>query len=133
MSLIFIDLDGFKLINDEHGHLQGDQALKNIAGILGDIFRETDLVCRFGGDEFVVLLPETPVSMALQAGEKLVQAVGSQHFVNVKNATASFPVTVGVGVSTLSEGIDEDEFLHAADVALFKAKWLGKNHVASYP
>ena len=132
ISLIFIDLDRFKNINDDHGHLQGDQILKEIAVILAENFREADLVCRYGGDEFVVLLPETSAEEALAAGQKLVQSVSQHRFVDLKDATADFPVTGSVGVSTLSDGEDEDAFLHSADVALLNAKRLGKNQVASH-
>lgn len=133
VSLIFIDLDGFKEVNDIEGHLQGDQVLKEIGEILNQCFRETDVVCRYGGDEFIVLLPETCVDMAIQASEKLVEAVKNHPFVNIKDPMATVSVTVSAGVSTLTSEYNEDDFLQAADVALFKAKRQGKNGVASYP
>ncbi len=134
LSLAFIDLDGFKEVNDIQGHLQGDQVLKEIGAILNRCFRENDVVCRYGGDEFVVLLPETTAEMALQAGEKLVETVKNHTFSSITSVSEfSLPVTVSAGISTLTPDYTHDEFLQAADVALFKAKRQGKNGVASYP
>ncbi len=133
VSLIFIDLDGLKDVNDIEGHLQGDQVLKEIGEILNQCFRETDVVCRYGGDEFVVLLPETHADRAMQVSEKLVQAVKNHPFVNIKDPMPTVWITVSAGVSTLTSECNEDDFLQAADVALFKAKRQGKNAVASYP
>ncbi len=133
LSLVFIDLDGFKEVNDIQGHLQGDQVLKDIGKILCSCFRENDIVCRYGGDEFVVLLPEATAPMALQAGEKLVAAVKTYKFSSIKTPPEPVPVTVSVGVSTLTPDYSADDFLQAADIALFKAKRQGKNGVASYP
>lgn len=133
LSVIFVDLDGFKEVNDIQGHLQGDQVLKEIGEILSTCFRENDIVCRYGGDEFVVLVPETGAEMALHAGEKLVQAVKNHQFTSITTPPQPVSVTVSVGVSTLSDRCSQDEFLQAADVALFKAKRQGKNGVACYP
>ncbi len=133
ISLVFVDLDGFKYVNDEFGHLHGDYVLKEIASILMEIFREVDSVCRYGGDEFVILLPETGQEMARQAASKLVDAVASHSFIDLNDSSKSLPITVSVGVSTRSSPVSQDEFLHAADLALLKAKRQGKNQVASHP
>ncbi len=134
VSLVFVDLDSFKQVNDAHGHLQGDQVLKEIAAVLAETFRETDVVCRYGGDEFVILLPETDAAMARKAADKLVESVARYPFsVSELEGEDGTTVTVSVGVSTLLADQDENDLLQSADIALFKAKRQGKNRVASYP
>jgi diguanylate cyclase (GGDEF)-like protein len=131
-SVIFVDVDHFKQINDEHGHLQGDQVLRDLSRLFEENLREVDVVCRFGGDEFVILLPETDLEMACRTATKLLKAVESTQFRNVSPTGGAFPVTISVGVSTLRTGQTEDDLLQMADAALYKAKTTGRNRYAVF-
>lgn len=121
-SLAFIDLDNFKLVNDRKGHLEGDKALKTVAGIIRSTLRQADIVARFGGDEFVVLLPETDHSMAESALKKLqAQLLGAMQDNN-------WPITFSIGaVSCNSFQFSIDELLQLADRFLYSVKSLNKN------
>jgi diguanylate cyclase (GGDEF)-like protein len=128
-SLVFIDIDNFKQINDGHGHLQGDQVLRDMGQLLVNDLREVDVVCRYGGDEFVLLLPETDGEMAMQTAEKIRQRVAEFAFHNLDNPDVTIAVTISVGVSTLGATGSEDELLQKADAALYDAKRCGRNKV----
>jgi diguanylate cyclase (GGDEF)-like protein/PAS domain S-box-containing protein len=127
VSVIFIDVDELKPINDAHTHLQGDQVLRELGAILRNHLREADCVCRYGGDEFVVLLPDVDGDRARRIGEKLLAAVRGHQFKLLDSPGQSLPVSVSLGVSTLVKEQDEDSFLKAADAALYRAKKLGRN------
>lgn len=121
LSLLALDLDGFKAANDRDGHLAGDQILCEVAHVLRAHLRSSDLPARFGGDELVVLLPETDTSDARLAAERIRAAVEA----------SCRGVTVSIGLAA-SEGTaaDLDEMLERADRALYAAKRQGKNRVA---
>jgi diguanylate cyclase (GGDEF)-like protein len=129
VSIIFVDVDAFKPINDRYGHLQGDQVLRELARLLVENLRETDIVCRYGGDEFVILLPETDSEMAGKTADKLLRAVQDHAFRSLDNPEDRLPVTISIGRSTLEPGATEDDLLRAADGALYRAKSMGKNQV----
>jgi diguanylate cyclase (GGDEF)-like protein/PAS domain S-box-containing protein len=133
VSTIFVDVDQFKAINDRHGHLQGDEVLRDLGKVLAQNLRDADIVCRYGGDEFVILLPETDAAMAQRTARKLLEAVRSHHFKNLDNPEECLAVTVSVGVSTLGSGASEDDLIRSADSALYKAKTLGRDRVAVNP
>jgi diguanylate cyclase (GGDEF)-like protein len=127
LSLIMIDLDNFKKINDSHGHLCGDAVLAAIGARMRSDLRGSDLKCRYGGDEFMVILPDTPLGGAKQVSENLRQALESHPIVwNAEQirVTASF----GVGVVNLT---DQDPLaaIARADAALYRAKERGRNGV----
>lgn len=126
-SLIFLDVDYFKEINDQYGHLQGDQVLRELAQIFRSTLRSTDLMGRYGGDEFVLLLPETDADRARETAEKVVSSVRDHHFKNLDDPGQSVPVTVSVGLAALQPGQDEERFLQSADAALYQAKKDGRN------
>ena len=119
-SLAVCDLDHFKDHNDEHGHLAGDEVLRQVADALQATARRGDGVYRYGGEEFVVILPGQDEGRGLAAGERLRAAVG-----------AATPITMSVGVASFSEG-DEDPsaVLRRADEALYRAKEAGRNRVS---
>lgn len=129
-SLLFVDVDRFKEINDEYGHLQGDQVLRDLGKLFLQSVREVDVVCRYGGDEFLVLLPETTLEMARQTAEKLRARVQEHRFRHVDSPAVTVPVTVSMGVSALELDQTDEEFLQAADEALYRAKKAGRNVVA---
>lgn len=117
-SLAIIDIDNFKLVNDEQGHLYGDGVLRSVAKLLDECARDTDLVARFGGEEFVILMPETGLEDAVLFAERLR-----------KELNKSLPVTVSTGVSMAVDGDNPQTLLARADAALYGAKAGGRNKV----
>jgi diguanylate cyclase (GGDEF)-like protein len=147
LSLLFLDVDDFKKFNDLHGHLIGDDLLRSLARILRANIRrsdakpsyEVDIACRYGGEEFVIILPEAIASQGVIAAERLRNRIESDGAVAVaerirehveKTGWASMPVTVSIGVASFPEhGDDIETLIKAADDALFLAKRGGKNRV----
>ncbi|MBN2403835.1 MAG: diguanylate cyclase [Spirochaetes bacterium] len=123
LSLIFFDIDHFKDINDTYGHQTGDEVLQTLVKIIKGCGRELDIFARWGGEEFVVLLPRTDLNNALKAAEKFRKRVMNTEFMNVKHLTCSF------GVAALVKNDDVDKFVSRADKALYKAKESGRNRV----
>lgn len=127
LSALMLDIDYFKDVNDSHGHLTGDQVLAGIATQFLRDLRQIDLIGRYGGDEFIALLPETDLENACQAGERLRQIVVESIF-----AKGSQPVriTISVGVASLHHGGENiDSLIERADRALYQAKEQGRNRV----
>jgi two-component system cell cycle response regulator len=131
LSLLILDIDYFKSINDSHGHDVGDQILREFAKrIIGNV-RSVDLACRYGGEEFVVIMPETDLSFAYMVAERVRQQVAGIPF-GIDRAPGALHVTISVGVTT-SEGKADtaDALLRRADQALYRAKRDGRNRVVS--
>jgi diguanylate cyclase (GGDEF)-like protein len=130
LSLLLVDVDHFKRVNDRHGHLIGDQVLRALATELRQQVRESDVVGRFGGEEFTVLLPRTDSAGACRIAERLRSSAG---LLSVCPEDASLRVTVSIGVAVLgTHGGDLFELLAAADLALYRAKDAGRNTVRLY-
>lgn len=126
-SVIMIDLDNFKYINDTFGHPIGDMVLKELTAMLGEGLRKGDVLARMGGDEFAIILPETPAANGLLVANKLHQVLAGREFelpVGKIRTTASFSM-----VSYPEDGKTEDDLYSAMDVVLYKAKMQGKNQV----
>ena len=131
LSLMMTDIDHFKAVNDTHGHQAGDDVLKEIGKRLRANVRPTDVVCRTGGEEFVVLMPNTPGDLACAAAERIRKAVAAAEF-PVLGGTKDLRITVSAGVSTLQgAGDTADDLMHRADTALYQAKTGGRNRVES--
>ncbi len=130
MSLLVIDIDLFKLVNDTYGHLQGDRVLVEIADLLRQNLRADDLAARYAGDELVALLPNTPAERAREVAERLCAAVRGHAF-QVRDRDERLSTTISIGVATSPEnGVDPDALFAAADRALYQVKRQGRDGVA---
>lgn len=131
ISLLVIDIDFFKAVNDTHGHDVGDQVLKEFSRRIRKNIRGIDMACRLGGEEFVLVMPETDMSEAYVIGERLRVAVSGQDFA-IAGITDLLNITVSIGIAAL-EGPDDsaDGLLKRADKALYRAKRDGRNRVVS--
>ncbi len=120
-SIILVDIDFFKLVNDEYGHLVGDSVLIEFANIIKDSIRAGDTLGRWGGEEFLIILPHTDINQAIQLAEKLRVKVEQNIFSVVKHKTASF------GIASLEKGMSIESLIDRADKGLYKAKEIGRN------
>jgi diguanylate cyclase (GGDEF)-like protein len=129
-SLLMLDLDNFKRINDERGHLAGDEVIRRVAETLTLCVREYDVAGRYGGEEFAVVLPQTGMKGAITVGERLRKAV--------ENLTVAFdghtiPVTVSIGIAEAQQNTPNyEQIIHQADIALYQSKRAGRNRVTAY-
>lgn len=127
MSLIMLDIDHFKQVNDTHGHLTGDHVLSRLGELIAARTRPEDVFCRYGGEEFALLLPETDLAAALARAEEIRGAVDRERFVF---DDVAIPITISAGVAEAWAGMREpDEFVAAADHCLYRAKESGRNRV----
>jgi diguanylate cyclase (GGDEF)-like protein len=128
LSLLFIDLDGFKSINDTHGHLFGSRALVEAAAVIRQSARETDVVARFGGDEFALVLPDTGGEGAYAVGERIRERLAEHRFLEADGL--DIHLTGSVGVATLPDvASSAEELMTAADKAMYQVKDRGKNGI----
>ncbi|MCC7491745.1 MAG: diguanylate cyclase [Fimbriimonadaceae bacterium] len=126
-SLLMIDIDYFKKVNDSHGHQTGDEALRTVAGILKQLVRDDDLVCRYGGEEFAVILSRASGQIAARVAERIRSTVAGTA---VQTTEATLTVQVSIGLATVSEQYHSPEaVVRAADAALYQAKEQGRNQV----
>jgi len=131
LSLIMVDLDSFKVCNDTYGHQAGNLVLRGIARIIKSVVRDTDIVCRYGGEEFIVILPQTLTADALEIGERIRSEVERSDFAE-EGITPSLHVTVSVGLSTYPDnGGTAESLVDLVDRALYQAKGQGKNRVCT--
>ncbi len=125
MAVMMVDLDHFKRLNDEFGHLLGDEVLRQVTSIFAHHLRKIDVVCRYGGEEFAILLTQTPPEGAIHVAEKLRHVVERWNFPGVPR-----PVTISIGVAEFPvDGRSRDELVRAADNAMYLAKQSGRNRV----
>jgi len=126
-SVIMVDIDHFKQLNDEFGHLVGDEVLRQVSAILTQQLRKSDVLSRFGGEDFAIITPETALDSALAVADKLRRVVESWHFPGVAR-----PVTISAGVAEFpAQGGTRDELVKSADEALYAAKQTGRNRVVT--
>jgi diguanylate cyclase (GGDEF)-like protein len=126
-----MDIDGFKTINDRYGHREGDRAIKMVTSSLMKAVRSIDIIARYGGDEFVVILPDAGSEIALLVGERIRREVEGQRPPWQESDDKPAPhITVSIGVANGSrEGETAETLLEKADRGLYKAKSLGRNRV----
>jgi diguanylate cyclase (GGDEF)-like protein len=130
LTLLFMDLDKFKVINDTYGHLAGSQALTEVAQILTDNLRTGDIIARYGGDEFVIILPETPLDVAVVIAERLVRCVCAHSFLP---RLGGLELGASFGVASCPDhGDSPRKLVQFADQAMYRAKALGGNRVVVY-
>jgi diguanylate cyclase (GGDEF)-like protein len=130
LSLLMIDVDHFKKVNDQYGHLTGDMVLREVARIIGTQVREIDIAGRYGGEEFCVILPDTDKHGALVVAERIRSAVQAH---KIRAYDALIPVSVSIGVSAFPEdAMQMDELLDKADWALYRAKKAGRDRVTGF-
>jgi two-component system cell cycle response regulator len=125
--LLMIDLDNFKMINDTLGHLEGDRFIIQVARTFSQCVRAIDIVCRYGGDEFVAILPSTRLFVAIRIANRFKKAVSEIPGASGYNVSAS----IGISEFTVSSPWDVNDFIQAADSAMYDAKNKGKNQVST--
>lgn len=125
--LLMIDLDNFKMINDTLGHLEGDRFLIQVAQTFSQCVRAIDIVCRYGGDEFVAILPSTRIFVAIRIANRFKKAVSEIPGASGYNVSAS----IGICEFTVSSPWDVNDFIQAADSAMYDAKSKGRNQVST--
>src|SRR5687768_16107175 len=129
LSLLFLDLDGFKSVNDRHGHLCGSRALVEAAAVIRGCARETDVPARFGGDEFALVLPDTGSEGAVAVAERVRERIAAHSFLRVTDGL-DIHLTASVGVATLPDvAASAEELVKAADSAMYRVKERGKDGV----
>lgn len=130
MCLMMIDIDHFKQFNDRFGHLLGDEVLKTVARTLTDILKGRDVVARFGGEEFIVILPETPLEGAMKVAEMIRAAIASKELKRRDTGENYGTITVSMGVSRFRETDTLPTLIKRADDALYVAKNSGRNRIS---
>jgi diguanylate cyclase (GGDEF)-like protein len=128
LCLMMIDVDNFKVFNDQYGHIAGDRVLVAVADALREYLRPTDLIARFGGDEFAVLLPDVQITQARQTAERIRQQIGELSPPSLVTA-----ITVSIGIADRTSRDDVATLVQRADAAMYDAKEAGRNRVAVAP
>ncbi len=133
LSLIMFDIDYFKQINDRNGHLAGDRVLKQASSIMRENIRHVDILCRYGGDEFVIILPDTDVEGALVVADKIRRSIEDLEIKTGEGGKEKIlKVSVSGGVAGYQDVLSKADFLARVDETLYKAKAAGRNRVAKY-
>lgn len=129
LSLLLLDLDKFKRFNDTYGHLRGDDLLKEFASLVQRQIRTSDMAGRYGGEEFVIILPNTPLKGAIVTAERIRKSFEAVR-ISVADGSSQAGTTVSIGIAELSPGEAEEKIISAADAALYRAKEAGRNRAA---
>jgi len=124
LAVFFIDLDHFKSINDKYGHAVGDEVLQTVSEAIRETIRDSDVVCRWGGEEIVVALPNVCTDEAMLVAEKVRQAIADLIF-----SEFELQVTTSIGISCATERVNHESLIKMADEAVYQAKSQGRNRV----
>ena len=130
VSMMVLDIDHFKKVNDTYGHDAGDEVLKEFAARVRRVIRTADLVCRMGGEEFVVVMPDTSLDVAAKVGERVRMAVQGAQF-PINGGARAIPVTVSIGISDRGRDVGPEALFKRADKALYRSKNNGRNQVTA--
>ncbi len=131
LTVLVLDIDYFKAINDTHGHDAGDDVLREFATRIRKSIRGIDLACRLGGEEFVIVMPETDMAVATIVAERLRRRIASEPF-GIAQGARAIDVTISIGIATLDTADDNaSTILKRADQALYRAKRDGRNRVVA--
>ena len=129
IAVLVVDIDYFKAVNDSHGHDAGDDVLREFALRIRKAIRNIDLACRYGGEEFVIVMPETDMAVATMVAERLRRRIATEPFA-IQQGAGNLEVTISIGIAALSgEGDNAAAILKRADTALYRAKRDGRNRV----
>lgn len=131
LALLFLDIDRFKLVNDNHGHLVGSRTLRRLSEVLASCIRQVDTLARYGGDEFTILLVDTGIEAGLVIGQRIRAAVANALF-ETRGGAPLLQVTVSIGVAAFpAHGMNPEQLIETADKAMYRAKSLGRDRVCS--
>jgi two-component system cell cycle response regulator len=125
-----LDIDHFKKVNDTYGHDVGDEVLKAFAARVKRVVRGADLMCRYGGEEFVIVMPETRIAIAKKIAERVRAAVANAPF-PIQKGASTLPVTVSIGVAESQGALNAEALFKLADQALYQSKSSGRNRVTA--
>jgi diguanylate cyclase (GGDEF)-like protein len=130
LAALMVDIDHFKNVNDQHGHAVGDEVLQEVAARLNRCLRPNDLIGRYGGEEFSIILPRADCETACQIADRLRLAVTNAP---IRTAAGDIPLTISIGISCLTTEMQSlDKLLQSADDALYQAKHGGRNRCVVY-
>jgi diguanylate cyclase (GGDEF)-like protein len=130
LSVLFLDLDHFKRVNDQYGHLVGSQVLRRLSEVLQECIRGVDTLARYGGDEFTILLEDTPHQGGLAVAERIRSTVANTIFEGGRGVPVRLTISIGVGTYP-EHGTERDRLLDHADKAMYRAKSIGRDAVCS--
>ena len=130
LSLMILDIDHFKLVNDNYGHDAGDEVLKAFGARIKRVVRVADLICRMGGEEFVVVMPNTSIDLAEVIAERIRSSIQGARF-QIDASGRSIPVTVSIGLADRRNDVTPDVVYKRADKALYRAKTEGRNRISA--
>jgi two-component system cell cycle response regulator len=128
LTVLVLDIDFFKAVNDTHGHDAGDDVLREFAVRIKKSIRGIDLACRYGGEEFVIVMPETDLAVATMVAERLRRRIATEPFL-IQDGSRKLEVTISIGLSALGKDDTAATVLKRADAALYRAKRDGRNRV----
>ena len=130
LSMVFIDLDYFKNVNDSHGHLSGSQLLREVGALISREIRTIDIACRYGGDEFIILMPETNKKNAIHATERLRTSLNKTIFLKDKGIDCNVTASFGVGTYPI-DAKNKNELIQFTDMAMYRVKNMSRDGISS--
>ncbi len=130
LSLMILDIDHFKSVNDTFGHDAGDEVLRSFAERVKTVIRGVDVVCRLGGEEFIIVMPDTALDVAARVAERVRQSIGDTDF-SIDKGVRQISITVSIGIAERRNGREADVLMKRADLALYRSKAQGRNRVSA--